>query len=280
MGAKVNQAKLFLLGCLTVSSAILAEPAGTTTESISVFQKVKARYWTKYNGSPVADIGSRYTTSSFGETGKQAQSGDNLLTLGYQMNSTFRPGVGLPFQFQPISHNPLWLKPPYVGLTDFTILETGPFSVHGDARLYLPIGDMASFQEIKTGLRTSQLALYRVPNSNWLLGSSSYVRSYRYAEFQPGVHGEYRSDFEIYFSPFASYRMTDKLAAMVWVDLLQLSHKFGTTEPLVNLPVDIQPGIVWTVAEGVSVNPYLNFIPSALRLDNINWGVVVMAALT
>ncbi len=61
---------------------------------------------------------------------------------------------------------------------------------------------------------------------------------------------------------------------------LVLVHFNGEEWGLKNAMMDIQPGLRWDITESINVNPYLNLIPGALRWNNINWGVVVMASLT
>ncbi|MBI1860593.1 MAG: hypothetical protein HYR96_06725 [Deltaproteobacteria bacterium] len=265
-----------VLGLVLFCFAAVAAPGGNLSENATVLERVRAKYWTKYSGAPLANLGSPFTTGLDGSTNSKNQNGDNLVTLGYQINSTFRPGIGVPFNFLPITRDVIQVKPIYVGLTDFTILEAGNLTVHGDARVYLPIGDVAALQDVRTGFRASQLVLYRIPDSNWLVGSSSYVRTYKYGDNGNG----FRPDLEVFVSPFASYRMTDRLYAVLWADVLQLTHSYGEGVGLTNALMDIQPGIRWDVTESIQVNPYVNIIPGALRWDNISWGLALNAALT
>lgn len=269
---------LFTLALTVFATAPLKAadaPAQTLETSASVFDHIKVKYWGNYAGPQLARPTSKYTTDPFGKLTARNQNADDLLTAGYQVTPGLRPGIGMPFNFVPMTSSVIQIKPLYFGLIDMKLFESGNLKIHGDARLYTPIGDVAATQDVKTGVRFSQIALYRVGDTNLTLGSYTYIRYWVYGKNGTG----FRNDFEVYFSPFANYRLTRSLYATLWTDVLQLGHQYGTPSGLKNLPVDIQPGIRWDITESFSINPYLNFIPAALRLDTVNVGLVVNATL-
>ena len=125
------------------------------------------------------------------------------MTAGYQVTPGFRPGIGMPFNFVPMTSSIIQIKPLYFGIIDATLFESGNLTIHGDFRIYTPIGDVAAAQDVKTGFRASQLTLFPIPGSRFTLGCYSYLRAWMYGSNGKG----YRNDYEIYLSPFASYRL-------------------------------------------------------------------------
>jgi hypothetical protein len=249
------------------------EPAGAILQTQSLIDHFKVRYWGNYSGPQLVAPGRRYTTDPWGGTKNWDQNADDLLTLGYQVTDNFRPGIGVPFNFVPMS-SWIQIKPLYFGVVDYTA-RVGYFESHIDARFYTPIGDMASYWDVYTGFRTSQYSFYSIPKSNWAVGAYTYYRVWVYG---PHGHG-FRNDMEIYFSPFANYRFNSALSFTLWSDILQLGHQYGTPWGFSNLPCDVQPGIKWDISPSLNVNPYLNFIPSHLAWDAIDVGLVVNAAI-
>lgn len=268
--------KAFRLGLLVlvcVSGWVrAAETPAATIESQSVIDRIKVKFWSNYSGPQLAAPTSRSTTDHFGN--KTDQNADDLLTAGYQITPGLRLGVGFPFNFLPLGSDVLQLKPIYVGVLDAKLYESGPFSVHADFRFYTPIGEVARAQDVLSGFRTTQVSLYKA-TSNLTLGAVTYFRVWAY-----GANGSgFRKDLEIYFSPFANYRLTQTLYATLWTDVLQLGNQHGKPGSFSNLPIDVQPGIRWDITPAFSVNPYLNITPAKLRADNINVGLVVNATL-
>ena len=197
------------------------------------------------------------------------------VSAAYQLTPGFRPGFAIPFNVLPAASDALQFKPIYFGILDMKILEEGNFSFHADLRIYTPLGDIAQAQDVRSGIRTTQTMIYRVPGSNWTLGSVTYFRVWMYGPKGTG----YRNDVEIYFSPFADYRISKTFYATLWTDVLQLGLQHGGKGGFSNLPVDLQPGVRWEVTPSFSLNPYLNFIPARLRLDTVNVGLIVNAKL-
>ncbi len=264
-----------LLGIFLILAALAQAadaPVSTLETSVSPLDRVRVKLWSNYSGPQIANP-SKYTTDSFGKTTSKTQTGDSHLTAAYQLTPGLRPGIGIPFNFLPAADDKMQFKPLYFGLLDMRILEEGNFSFHADLRIYTPFGDIAEAQDVRSGIRTTQTILYRVPNSNWTFGSVTYFRVWMYGPKGTG----YRNDVEIYFSPFADYRLTKTFYATLWTDVLQLGLQHGGKGGFSNLPVDLQPGVRWEVTPSLSLNPYLNFIPARVRLDTVNVGMVVNA---
>ena len=162
-----------------------------------------------------------------------------------------------------------------MGLVKARLIEAGDWIFDLDARAYLPVGDVAASQDVVTGFRTSQRVTYKIPSTRWTLGSYSYIRTWVYGNNGRG----FRNDLEIYLSPFAHYRITSNLVATLWTDVLQLGHQLNSATGLSNLPMDIEPGVLWEITSKISVNPYLNFIPQSLSLNSTSIGMVINVAV-
>lgn len=265
-----------LVSFWSVSVYSAVEPANVLETKQSVIDRVKVKYWGNYSGPQVANPGSKYTTDYWGRTNKTSQNADDLLTAGFQVTPTLRPGVGMPFNFISTVNTAIQIKPLYFGIIDAELYKTDELSVHSDFRIYVPVGEMAGVWDVQTGFRTSQFSTYNIPKTNFTLGLSNYVRYWKYGD---KVVKAYRNDFEIYASPFVNYKISKSFVATLWCDALQLGHQAGTPFALINLPLDIQPGVKWIVNDSLSLNPYLNFIPGHLSKDNIALGMVVLATL-
>ena len=272
-------ALLGMLALISVSAHAEDAPAVLTATDSSasspgVLDKIVVKYWGLYSG-PSITTPSGYTTDSSGNRNKKPQNLDDLLTAGYQVNPGLRLGVGLPFNLYPAANAGAMTKSVYVGVIDAKLIQAGAFSMHTDFRVYTPIGDMASTQNVRSGFRASQISLYPVSGTPLTLGCYNYTRTWIYGPNGTG----YRNDFEFYVSPFANYQLTRTLSATVWSDVVQESHQFGTPWALNNLPMDVQPGVKWDITSRINVNPFLNFIPANLTMNSTAVGMVLNAQL-
>ncbi len=266
-----------------MASLILCAAANAAPNSIwesfadkpDILDKVSVKYWGNYDGPPLNNPSATTTTSVTGQPKQVAQNADDLLTVGFKIAPGIQPGIGVPFNFVPFQKAVIQIKPLYFGLIDLKLFEVGNLSMHTDVRIYTPLGDVASSQDVQTGFRASQITLYQIPGSKWTIGSYSYFRYWKYGPNGTG----FRNDYEVYFSFLAWYPLSREFDVTVWSDLLQLGHQFGKPGGLQNLPIDFQPGIRWNVGRAFNINPYFNFIPGNLRWDTFNIGLVVNAAL-
>jgi hypothetical protein len=261
----------FVLSFVFVTRAFAAE----STQSNNFNDHLTVHYWGKYSGPSIGAFGDT-TPDFFGIAGHSPQMIDDNLTAGYQITPYLRPGIGIPFNILPAKEAGVQLKPIYIGVINAKLLdETSDWALDMDARLYLPIGDVAAAQDVITGFRTSQNLRFKIPGSRWTVGSSSFVRAWVYGN---SGHG-FRNDWEIYFSPNANYRINGSVLATLWVDVLQLGYAHNTSRGFSNLPLDIQPGIKWEITPRVNINPYINIIPQSLSLESTSLGMVMNAVV-
>ncbi|MBS1962310.1 MAG: hypothetical protein JST04_08850 [Bdellovibrionales bacterium] len=234
--------------------------------------RLALNYWGAYYGPSVGGPND-YTPSYDGSSG-DVQYLDGVITAGYRPSKKTLVGVGVPQIYTPFRENKgITTSNLFIRLSDSEIISRGRFKVGMGSRFYLPTNSDARDAGFVTGIRFEQNTTYDFRKIPLTLGLFTYERPYFYSS--KATSG---NPLTLYGAPYATYQLSQRLAATLWIDLIQLKQSKGQSmADMPNAPVDVQPGINWDVNDNLSVNPYLNLYPGNLTANASSVGMIVSA---
>lgn len=248
--------------------------AGTSTKDAapSLKDRLALNYWGIYFGPSVGSA-SDYNPSYDGTAG-DVQNLDGVITAGYRPTKQRLIGIGIPQIYTPFREEKgLIISNVFVRLSDSEVIRRGKFKVGLGSRVYLPTKSDSRNAGFVTGVRFEQNVTYDVPGVPLTLGLFTYERPYFY-----NSKASKGNPLTLYGAPYANYLLTQRLAATLWIDLVQLKQAKGqSVSDMRNFPVGVQPGISWDVNDKLSLNPYLNMYPGNLTADSSSLGLIVSA---
>lgn len=238
----------------------------------SLREKLALNYWGAYYGPSVG--GPNDFTPNYDGSSGDVQYLDGVITAGYRPTKKTLVGVGIPQIYTPfreskgITTNNLFVK-----LSDSEVINRGRFKVGLGSRFYVPTNSDSRKSGFFSGIRFEQNTTYDFRKIPLTVGLFTYERPYFYNS--KATSG---TPLTLYGAPYANYQFSQRLAATLWVDLIQLKQSKGQSiGDMPNAPVDIQPGVNWDVNDNLSLNPYLNLYPGNLTADASSLGLIVSA---
>lgn len=265
------------------------DPNGQTqTSAQSTYERIGEKtilnYFGVYRGGSINDPGNGLTPNAKGVLDNSSpQSIENLLTLGYKFNPETNLALIGHFYYYP------GLKPdgssagfqnydPTIQFEKKNIINRNGFKLTGRLGVELPLSgyDRPVQDGDLTAITATSVFSYDVPKTNLTLGVFAYLRGYI-----PGadVKDSARS-YKIYAAPNLNYQISQKVAATLWIDLLQLTRNGnspGFIGGMTNDYMDIEPGISWDITKNISINPYFNIYPSSLTLKATSFQATLIA---
>jgi len=279
----VKGSALVLSAALSAAALAAAAPAATTStaQKTSLLDKIQVNFAGTYYGPGLSNI-SAASPDATSLSGNGVQNLDSTLMAGYKLTDNIVAGPVLAFKLMPMGKEGVGdagvgLKDPFLRAIHGKVYSKGNLNLSMDLRAYLPVTAGSQKATKQFGIRSSQNLSYEIPNTRLTLISSTFVRAWLYgSQMLDGSN----SDLEIVFSPNLNYQFSPKVAATLWVDLLQLTHTMGDpTANLANSAIDIQPGVNWDVTQNFSLQPYLNFYPGVLDFEHSSVGLNISARL-
>lgn len=242
------------------------------TKGRSLKDSLALNYWGAYYGPSLGGV-SDYTPAYDGSDG-DVQYLDGVITAGYRPTKATMIGIGIPQIYTPFLENKgITTNNLFVRVSDSEVIHRGRFKVGLGSRIYLPTNKESRQSGFVTGLRFEQNSTYDFRKVPLTLGIFTYERPYLYNS--KGLSG---TPLTLYAAPYANYQFNQKLAATLWIDLIQLKQSRGQTlGEMQNAPVDFQPGVNWDVNDNLSLNPYLNLYPGNLTAAASSLGLIVSA---
>jgi hypothetical protein len=231
-------------------------------------ERATLNYLGIFRGAALNDLGNSYQPTVNGASDESAPlSVENLVNLGIKITPQLSVGASAHFYYYPVG----------------SPVGTGQSLQMFDPILYFSVGDLVDYQGLNLGTRvTVQLPVtqadnllknnlasaitslwvlnYNAPKSNLTVGLVGSVTGYvANAAAAPDVR-----TYKLVLAPNATYQLTSRVAATLWVDLLTGVRKGGTGffSGMNTLNADIEPGISWEVVRDVTINPFLNIYPS------------------
>lgn len=245
-------------------------PSSTSTFK-SLKERIALSYYGVYSG-PSLGYQNDFNPTYDGTEG-DVQNLDGAISAGYRITKKIQAGVALPIFYVPYRDNDATLNNIYLRLSNSEMLKSGQFKMGLSSRFYLPTNRESRETGFVTGLRVEQNMTYDLKKSPLTLGLYTYERM----DFYNSI-AKSGSIFRIYAAPYLNYQFAEKIAATLWVDLIQLKQAQGKSiSAWENPPVAVQPGINWDVNDNVSLNPYINVYPGNLTADSSSLGLIISA---
>ena len=206
-------------------SVYAEDPTSTASAeqlSHSLADKMVVTYFGIYNGPSAGNPGA-YIPNQDGTLSSTKQYFDNTFYAGYKLSKTISIGPAVEFFWQPVAGQSLNLQDPYIKLANTKVYSKGNYTFAASVRAFIPV----TVQGEIAGFRADQIQSYVTAGERLTLGTFSFILGRDYnSSFAPGA-----LNGEIYFAPFAQYRLINKLSATMWTELLQFQH-FENTKSL------------------------------------------------
>ena len=271
----------------TQVDSVSTSSAGSVLDKVS--EKAALSYFGVYRGASLSDPGNSLQPAVDGALDPTSpQSVENLVTAGYRINKDAMVGVITHFYYfptvfpatsgQPVkSGQDLQMWDPILTLSKANIFASGGFKAKGTLNVQLPMSsaDVLVRNNLATSISPSLSATYDVPGSHLSVGMFGYVKAY--------IPTESASDtvrtYVVYLAPNFNYQLSQKVAATLWVDLIQATRKKGTgfLSGLSNPDADLEPGVSWDITKNITLNPILNIYPSHLTLASTSFQALLIA---
>jgi len=252
----------------SVTSA--APPSQTTADAASIAtpgSKYYGRFDTAGYGPAVNKWGKTIPNDQGADDG--FVNFDNSLSAGYHLTDTVNLQASLNFFWNTTAadrsgFNPdLTLEDPSLKVVNTKLINTGPFNLLVDGRVYLPFGDGTQAKHQFISLRSTQSATYDI--GKWTLGLATYIRYYGLtADAAAG-----KTNLFVYAGPNINYQFTPTVGGFV---LYEMGSSHKTATPDLVAVTDLEPGISWDITKSFNFSPYLNMYPGGkfLSLDTIS----------
>ena len=257
-----------------LGATAFGETTVTTTQNVrpSLTDKLALSYFGIFNGPSLTSIDEH----KVGSDGKPDgfQNFDSQITLGYRPSKNIVTGAAINFLAFPVHGEGFTLKDPFLKVSNSKFVDLGAFNVVVDLRAYLPVSTSSQKKNMLTGLRSTQITTYDVPGTRLTVAAYTFARY----NFYSGTSAGDATDFSFDISPFFNYKLSQKVSATLWTDIVQLNHARGASwGSMQNDPMDVQPGVNFDITEKISLNPFINFLPQNLSLDSSSIGLVINA---
>lgn len=248
----------------------------STVESKSGFKSLKERFALSYYGvysGPSLGTQTDFTPTYDGVDG-DVQNLDGVITAGYRLNKKWMVGVGVPLVYTPyLEDKGMTLNNLFLRVSDSELIKAGNFKMSLGSRFYLPTNEDSRKNGFVTGVRIEQNSMYDFSGAPITVGLFTYERQNFFNSL-----AESGTVLTLYAAPYLNYQFAKKVAGTLWVDLIQLKQKKGTSlSDMDNDPVAVQPGVNWDVNDNVSLNPYINVYPGNLTADSSSLGLILSA---
>ena len=225
-----------------------------------------------YAGSPINNLGSSYQPSPDGSLDTSSPHVfDTTVTTGYRLSKYSFAGVVNHFKYFPIG-NPVGVgeritfMDPILYVSRSKLFEYQGLVIDGRVTAQLPMSanDGLQANRLATALSAVFNAHLDVPSTKLTVGLFGYLRGFVATSSSPSNAPTYR----VYLAPYANYQLTKRVAATLWIDLLNATRRAGTglISGLQAGTVDIEPGLNFDITDKISINPVLNLYPGHLTL--------------
>lgn len=251
----------------TTSSTLTS--TNTVAETLPSFRdKLILSYYGVFSGPSLGKLSS-YNPDISGDEGSPMNV-DGALSIGFKPITHMTTSVGVPFVYQPVLKQTVTVNDLYLRLGYGQLINKGNFNLGGGVRVYAPTSVKSKERGQRAGTRFEGVASYAFGNTGLDLGLYSFVRN---NYFKQGGKG---TALSFYSAPFMNYKLTEKLSATLWVDLIQLGQSTESST-MKNDPITAQTGLNWDISNKLSINPYINLYPRTPTLDSSSFGMILSA---
>jgi hypothetical protein len=248
-----------------------------SSQAWDAFKRVTAlSYYGVYYGPSVSRMDS-LVPNEYGQTGKTNQFFLNYLTLGVHATDDVSPGIVVMSTYSPVRGQGLTLIDPYLKITDTRMIHTAAFNLYSELRYFVPVTKASHNADLLGKLGTFQAVTYQIAHTPLTVGA--------WAKFYWDLYGSDAhagKNFEAYFRPDLFYQISPKLQAALYYEMFanHFMNSAWQEWDTSGLATDVQAGVMWTVAPGVILNPYLQFATGGkVTTDSTALGAQIFATV-
>lgn len=245
-------------------------------------EKTAVSYYGIYYGPPTGDPTASKQVNEWGKP-TTSQYFLNYLSMSYKASQTLLPGITVMSTYTPVNGQDMTLLDPYLRITDTQLIKTGNWNLYGELRNFLPVTQASQNAHKMNTLGTFQWLTYNVPHSRFSVGAWAKLYWTLYgSNAAPGVNGKPTSstDYQAYLRPQVFYTLTPKLSAALYYEMFA-NHALGqASDDWYHAGTDVQMGAMWTVFNGITLNPYLQFNTGGkVTTDTTSLGAQIFATV-
>ena len=260
-----------------ISAAALAEttPAtSTTTEAPKLIDKVTASFYGSFMGPSLGDPNALQPKVD-GSRGTTKQRMDSSLMAGYKLTPQVKVTGSYNFFYYPVMGHDIVMKDPHISVSHNKLYDKNGLNLTADLRTYLPFTTASSTtNDMKIGVRSTQLLTWEIPNSRWTVGTWTYVKSNVLGSGHTVVE-DLPPDWILYYAAHSEFKIKPNLQA-TWYWEADHAHALGGGWD--NEDSDMGIGVNWDVTSKISLNPYVQIYPGHLRMNSSQFGMIISAA--
>jgi hypothetical protein len=259
------------------ATAVSQNNVGSSRSALEFLrEKTSIGYYGIYYGSPVSDPGASRRLNEWGKPTTN-QYVLNYLSLSYKASKTVLPGITVMSTYTPVRGQDLTLLDPYLKLTDTKLISSGNWTLYSELRHFLPVTKDSHDKHKMSTLGTFQWLTYNVPNTRFSVGA--------WAKFYWTIYGSNAlpgtgPDYQAFLRPQVFYTIKPNLAASLYYEMYG-NHMLGkSATDWYNAGTNVQMGAMWTVVQGLTLNPYLLFNTGGkVTADTTALGAQIFATL-
>jgi hypothetical protein len=256
-------------------NASTSTKADNTASISSPLDRVYLGLTSTFHGAPIKNLGSEYSVDT---TGKEKHSNYNTILFdseigaGYRLTKNIGIGPIVPFLAAPVRDQGFTLGD--VGLKVFNSkqVNSGGLHIASNLMVQVPTSDSSRARGMTWALKTTPYGRYDIAKSNFTIGAFTEAKDYF------GVTKD--KTFKLWALPYVGYAFNDTLSARVAYEM-EWHHVVGQKGlGFDTYMTDLQPGFVWNIAKGYSVNPYVQFYTmKSVDLDHTAVGAFLNASI-
>jgi hypothetical protein len=271
---------LFLLGLTALAAqgafAEVDPNSQSQANSKTLYERVAEKgilnYFGVYRGAGLNDPGNGFTPLPDGTLDASSpQSIENVVTAGYKFNKDTSLAILAHFYYYPgpkpaNTSSGFQNLDPIIQFEQKNLINSNGLKLTGRLWFEIPVSsyDRPLPANNLTAITTTGILSYDVGKTGLTVGLWGYLRGYIASASTPDTARSYK----IYLAPNVNYQFSKKVAATLWVDLIQATRNGNTgfISGMTNDNMDVQPGINWDITKNISLNPYFNIYPGNLTL--------------
>jgi hypothetical protein len=229
--------------------------------------------YTTFHGSPLHDLGSQYGVDRHGNNvanNYNALYFDTDMTLAYRVTKDIAIGADIPFLGEVSRGQGFVLGDLGLKIYNHRLFSNQGVTIGSDLILQGATSTASQARNLKMGVKTTPFIRYSIPHSNFTIGAWNEIKDYL------GV--SYDKTFKLWTLPYAAYALSDQVALNVGYEM-EWHHNVGQKGfGFDTYQTDLQPGVIFSVAKGVIVNPYLQyFTDQKLDFQHAGFGAFISA---
>ncbi len=254
----------------TTTTPAGAAPAATaaTTSTVTAAPTLSSRLGVSYLGAVNGPILSNPMATTTDVAKESPVSVNHSIGASYKFNNGMSLGPVANFDTNVFQGMTFKLNDPWLKFGIGKEFASGPFSLGGDLRYYVPVTEASRARNSLGALRTTQVASIEIPGSIFSIDLAAIPYVYFYSTIPDG-----KRLFRFIGAPTLNAKISDTFSANVgyWFDSSVKSKAGGTNTGLVVDDQAVDLGFGWDVTPNFNLAPFVEMnTNAALSLDTTN----------